>query len=108
MYNKLSKEEKKDIRERFKKTSKGARVLEPLNRLFLEGIFLVVCAIVICGATIIFKYSWWLYFTAIVILLFGIFFLVGQYIIRMKNYNNYLKYLQKNKSNSKKRLTKKK
>ncbi|HAB67050.1 MAG TPA: hypothetical protein DCE23_06755 [Firmicutes bacterium] len=108
MYSNLSKDEKKDLRERFKKTNKGSNVLEPLNRLLVEGIFLIICAIIIVGATYIFHYKWWLYFTAAIIFIFGLFFLIAQHIIRIKNYNNYLNYINKNKSNRKNKLTKKK
>lgn len=38
MYKKLSKEEKKKIREQFAKTKKGSELLPILNRLVIEGI----------------------------------------------------------------------
>ena len=69
----------------------------------LEGLFLIILpiALVIVGF-LTNEIYWWIWTLSIICLIIGIVFLVGQYIIRVNEYNNFLK-LQ---NELKKKLTK--
>ena len=82
MYHILTKEEKRSLKEKYRNSKRGAVMLPRLNRLIVEGIFLIIFPIAL--------------------ILVGLVFLIGQYIIRTNEYNNVLK-LQ---NELKKKLTK--
>ena len=103
MYQILTKDEKRSIKEKYRNTKRGAMMLPRLNRLIVEGLFLLVfpVALIIVGLVTKEMY-WWMWTLAIVCLLVGLVFLLGQYIIRINEYNNFLK----NQNELKKKLTK--
>ncbi len=90
MYNKLSKEEKKIIKNKYAATKKGKDLTDNLNRLFIEGLLSIGSSIVIVVFIFIYKLAWWYWFFAGLTLLCGVIFLIGQYSIRMKEYNKFL------------------
>ena len=103
MYQDLTDEEKKSLRFEYVKTQKGYEMIARLNRLVLEGLFcLVTFVVTICAIFILDLASWYWAFVGLT-LFCGILFLVGQYKIRMREYNKF--YLGKYK-NVKKKLTK--
>ena len=86
-YNKLTKEEKKDIREKYAKTKKGNYLLPILNRLFIWGILSFLCAIILVVLTIINNYPWYSWCAAIGLVIAGAVFVVNEHNIRIKEYN---------------------
>ena len=105
-YNKLSKEEKKQLRDSYSKTKKGSSLTYTLNKLVVEGLFLLVCTVIILGAGLFTnEMALWMWTLAGLTTFCGILFIVAQYIIRMKEYNKYLLYDYKP---NKKKLTKSK
>ena len=103
MYHVLTKEEKKSLKERYRGSKRGQGMFPRLNRLVLEGLFLIIfpIALVVVGF-VTNEIYWWIWTLSIICLIIGIVFLVGQYIIRVNEYNNFLK-LQ---NELKKKLTK--
>ena len=103
MYQILTKDEKRSTREKYRNTKRGAMMLPRLNRLVVEGLFLIVFTIALLIVGFVTKEMyWWMWTLAIVCLLVGLVFIIGQYIIRTNEYNNYLK----NQNELKKKLTK--
>ncbi len=105
MYNELTKEAKKELKNKYENTKKGKTLTDTLNRLFFEGLFLVVCFIVIVAAIFIADLSGWYWVIAILTIIFGVIFLVGQHIIRIKEYNRFFSQMTKTEKN---KLTKSK
>jgi hypothetical protein len=92
MYKYLTKEEKAELRNSYLKTKRGSNLSYTLNRLVLEGGFLLICTMVIIGAGLFTnEMEWWMWTLAGLTTFCGIVFLTGQYIIRMKEYNKFLK-----------------
>jgi len=91
VYKELNKEEKKLIRNKYEKTKKGQNLIVILNRLVIEGIFLIICFFIIVGAILIFDLAWWYWCFAIMTIICGPLFLITQYIIRISEYNKYIK-----------------
>ena len=89
-YKDLDKNEKKELVLKYFNTPKGRKLLPILNRLIIESIFLIICAIVILVCSFIYKLQWWYYTAMIACVIAAIIFLVVQYNIRMKEYNNAL------------------
>ena len=98
-YKDLDKKEKKELVLKYFNTPKGRKLLPILNRLVIEGIFLLICAVVILICIFIYKLAWWYYTALIACIIAGIVFLIVQYNIRMKEYNKALndKNIVKNK-----------
>ena len=105
MYKELSKEEKKALVEKFIKNKRGKNLYDTLNRLFFEGSFCLLSFVVILIAIFVTDLEWWYWFFVGLTLFCGVLFLVGQHIIRMKEYNRFYNQLNKN---EKKLLTKNK
>lgn len=103
MYQKLSKEEKAKLRTAYANTKKGKELSVRLNRLALEGIFCLFTFLITIVAIFVLTLPWWYWFFVGLTLLCGILFLVGQHSIRMKEYNKFLSFQNKNR---KKQLTK--
>lgn len=103
MYSNLSKEDKKKVRESYKKTKKGEKLSQTLNRLVIEGLFLLVCFCVIVGAIFIYDLAWWYWCFAIMTILAGFVFLIAQNRIRMSEYNKYVQANNKYRVKSKNR-----
>ena len=103
MYHVLTKDEKKRIKEKYRASKRGEGMLPRLNRLIIEGLFLIFFAVaMICAGFITKELHWWMWTLAAICLIVAILFLVGQYIIRTNEYNNYLKI----QNELKKKLTK--
>ncbi len=105
MYKDLTSEEKRKIREGYISTRKGKELTNNLNRLLIEGIICLVSCVVIVVLTLIYDLAWWYWFFAGLTLFCGILFLLGQYFIRMKEYNKFLIHDNKKGKN---KLTKRK
>ena len=95
MHHYLSKEEKKEARIKYVNTEKGREMITRLNRIFFEGIFCLGSFVVILVCFFIFKLAWWYLFFAGLTLLSGIIFIVGQHLVRVTEYNNFLKTKKK-------------
>ena len=104
MYQKMSKEEKKNVRNAFKKTNKGSKLNPILNRLVVEGIFCFIMAIIMIGAIVFKDYSLWLISLIIIVIICGLIFILAQRNIRLREYNRFIKVGYKNVKN---KLTKK-
>ncbi len=105
MYQKLTKEEKKNVVAAYKITNRGSQMYPVLNRLVIEGIICLILAIIMILAIIFFEYSVWLFALIGILIIAGLVFLIAQRKIRMKEYNRFMKLGYKN---VKKKLTKKK
>ncbi len=104
MYQNLSKEEKKDVRQAFKKTNKGSDINPILNRLLIEGIICFVMAIIMIGAIVFYDYSLWLIGLIALCVICGLIFILAQRSIRFREYNKFIKLGYKKVKN---KLTKK-
>ena len=103
MYQILTKDEKKSCRDKYRVSKRGAKMLPRLNRLIYEGLFLIIFPIILIIASLIInEKSWWMWTLAGACFLAGITFLIGQYLVRITEYNNFLKY----QNELKKKLTK--
>ncbi len=103
MYHILTKDEKKGIREKYRASKRGQGMLPRLNRLIIEGLFLILFSIAMIVAGFVTKeLYWWMWTLAGICLFVGLVFLIGQYIIRSNEYNNFLKM----QNELKKKLTK--
>ncbi len=103
MYHILTKDEKKKLKEKYRISKRGAEMLPRLNRLIIEGLFLIVFPIALLIVGFVTKEMyWWMWTLAVVCFVSAIVFLVGQFIIRNNEYNNFLKY----QNELKKKLTK--
>ena len=98
-YKDLTKDEKKELQLKYYNTPKGRKLLPILNRLCIEGIFLLICAPIILVCIFIYHLAWWYYTAMAACVIAGIIFLLVQNHIRMKEYNKALndKNLGKNK-----------
>ncbi len=99
MYKELSKESKKQVRTKYEKTKKGKGLSATLNRLFIEGAFLIICFFVIVVAIFVADLSWGYWTVAGLTIIFGVIFLVGQHTIRIKEYNKFFSQLSKTEKN---------
>ena len=105
MYKELAKSGKKELRKKYETSKRGKELVKILNRLFLEGVFLIICFVVIVGAIYIVDLSKWYWIIAVITLVFGLVFLIGQFIIRRQEYDKFLGQLTKTEKN---KLTKSK
>ncbi len=88
-YSKLSKDNKKKVRETFKDTKKGRELKPILDRLVIYFILLIVCFIVITSYIVInSKFKWYYILIDIFCLIFSIIFFVVQHRIRVQQYIN--------------------
>ena len=99
MFKDLSKEAKKQLISKYDNTKKGKNLKGTLDRLFFEGVFLIVCFIVVVIAIIVADLSNWYLVIAILSLVFGCIFLVGQHTLRIKEYNKFYNQLNKTEKN---------
>jgi ABC-type transport system involved in Fe-S cluster assembly fused permease/ATPase subunit len=89
-YKELSKKEKINLQMKYYNTPRGRKLLPILNRLVIEGVFLLICVPVILVCIFLFKLAWWYYLVLVTCIVAGITFLVVQNNIRMKEYNKTL------------------
>ena len=73
---------KEDIK-KFKNTKRGNKVYPALNKLFIDGILCFLCAIFTIITTIIFKDGIFFYILAVILILFGIYFIYTSF--KLKN-----------------------
>ena len=80
MYHVLTKEEKKSLKERYRGSKRGQSMFPRLNRLVLEGLFLIIfpIALVIVGF-VTNEIYWWIWTLSIICLIIGIVFLVDYF-----------------------------
>lgn len=88
-YKKMSKEEKKDILNKYKNTSKGKEQLSRLARVNVIGILCILYAIFIL-ITEYQKLNSWLITLIIIMFIVGIIFLILSLKIKKKSLNKYL------------------
>ena len=99
MYNELSKEAKKQLINKYVGTKKGKALSDTLNRLLLEGLVLIVCFVIVLVAIFVADLASWYWIVAILSLIFGLVFLIGQHLLRMKEYNKFFNQLNKTEKN---------
>ena len=99
MYKELAKSEKKELRKKYENSKRSKDLVKTLNRLFIEGVFLIICFFVIVGAIYIVDMSKWYWVIAVITLVFGLVFLIGQFIIRRQEYNKFFGQLSKTEKN---------
>ena len=90
IYKTLDKKEKKELVLKYFNTPRGRKLLPILNRLVIESILLVICAIVILVYSFIKDLKWWYYVAMVACVIAAVVFMIVQYRIRMKEYNNAL------------------
>ena len=105
MFKELDLKSKIEVMKKYANTNKGKKLSVTLDRLLIESIVLFISTILIILAVIFAEWPLWTLGVAGLILVFGIFFFVGQLSIRNKEYNKFLKQLNKNEKN---KLTKQK
>ncbi len=105
MYHILTKDQKKDLKDKYRISKRGQSMLPRLNRLVLEGLFLIIFPIVVIVVGFVTdEMYWWMWTLALGCLFVGLVFLIGQHIIRTNEYNNFLNF----QNDLKKKLTKRK
>ena len=68
---------------KFKNTKRGNKVYPTLNKLMIDGILCILCAIFLIVTTIIFKDGIYFYVLAGILVLFGIYFLYTSHRLKM-------------------------
>ena len=96
-YNSLAKDEKRKLKDNYYKTKKGNELGKIFLRLIIEGILCLGIAIGIMVYSIFNEVAWYYYTLVVVLVISGITFLVGQAIIKNKEYNKFLKSDKKRK-----------
>ena len=90
MYKKLSKVEKKKVKDEYRRTAKGIKLSPILDRLVIEGIACLLFAIGITIGIIYFEFSKWYFIIVGLLVISGIVFLIAQNNIRKKEYNKFI------------------
>ncbi len=90
IYKELSKKEKKDLQLKYYNTPRGRKLLPILNRLVIEGIFLLICVPIILACIFIFDLAWWYWMVLVTCVVAGVVFLIVQNNIRLKEFNKTL------------------
>ena len=104
-YKALSKEEKKEMVKSYNTSVKGKAMSFRLLKLIIEGSLLYgIAAIIIISSLFTKEFEAWMGWLTALCILAGTIFLLGQHMIRMKEYDEYLEYEYK----LKKKLTKRK
>ena len=105
MYSILTKEQKKELKAKYRNSKRGAQMLPRLNRLVFEGLFLIIFPVILIIVGIFTKEMyWWMWTLLVACIIAALVFLLGQLIIRNNEYENFLKY----QNELKKKLTKRK
>ena len=78
---------KKDDIKAFKNTKRGNRIYPTLNKLLIDGILCLLCAIFIIVTTLIFKDGIFFYFLAAILVIFGIYCIYMSYNLKKKEIN---------------------
>ena len=91
MYGKLNKEEKKIIRDKYSKSKRGNNNLPIYRRLFIEGVLMIFCALILFVAIFTEGFGWWAWIASICFALVGLIFIVAQFLFKRKEYNNFIK-----------------
>ena len=89
-YQRMSKEEKKEIKESYKKSKKGQNMMIRLNRLIITGIVgLIVFGIYLYLNLTGENTTVWDYIVTTSLLLASLVFIIGSFILRGKEYNKH-------------------
>ncbi len=105
MYKYLSKAAKKELIRQYTNTERGKNLSVTLNRLVGEGLFCLVAFVVILISVLRGELAAWYWIFIVLTFIAGVVFLVGQQLIRRKEYNKYFRELSKTEKN---KLTKSK
>lgn len=89
-YQRLTKQERKEAREKFYSTNFGKEQKSRFNRLLLISILLFIYSLYLLIDTIINHGSIWTYVLSGFIFIFALIFLIGRHKVIVKNVNDYL------------------
>ena len=89
-YYSLNRTEKKSLRTNYFNTKKGIEMKKMFFKLIIEGLLCLALGIYFVVSTIITNGEWWNYFLAGALFISGFTFLIGQYVVRIKEYNKFL------------------
>lgn len=89
-YLRLTKEERKKVRELYYATPKGKALKSKLRLVLFSSLGLLLCFIYLITDALMHSGSTWDYAYAICILVFAIFFLVAYFKLRLKRLNDYV------------------
>lgn len=89
-YQRLSKEEKKKAKNDFFQTERGKVLKIRFNRLIIYGIALIAFGIFLLVEAITKKDSYAEYIYSTIVIIFGISFLIGRFIVMRKQVNDYI------------------
>ena len=95
MYNKLNKEEKKTIRNKYARTKRGTTLLKMYRRIFLDGIVCFLCAVGIQIGIIFGPLPKWYGILTIVLVVMTLVFIISQHILKIKEYNKFMEQSKK-------------
>ena len=95
MYYKLNKEEKKIIRDKYAKTKRGDALLKMYRRIFFDGIVCFLCAVGIGIGVITKQIPNWYGILIIILAIMTLVFIISQYVLRIKEYNKFIKQHKK-------------
>ena len=90
-YQQLSKQEKKEIRDKFNQSDFGKKVHPIFTRLLIISILLLLYAVVLVLDGIINKRSIWTFIGALLTFVCFLVFIISRHKIMVRNLNNYLK-----------------
>lgn len=85
-YNTLSKEEKRDLKKKFKNTEEGKVILARLNRLFIYGILGILFSIYLFISESSITYI----LVGSVLLIVSLIYFISSFVLRKKELNNFL------------------
>jgi len=90
IYKNLSKEEKKLVRENYRKTKKGDYILKKINKLLVYSIIYLVLGIILSILLVLKQINWYFIFMDIVLYICFIVFIIGYYNLKMQQYCKYI------------------
>lgn len=90
-YQSLTKEERKNLRQKYYATSNGKIAKNRFLRLLIFGWACIIYGVIVMLLTLINEDSFWNYIMAFLVLLFGLIFLIGRKKILIRDLNNYLR-----------------
>ena len=90
IYKNLDKESKKEVRKEYYNTVKGRDMQHRFTKIIIEGIICLVFGIFSLLLVIFGVYKWYWIFLSIAAILAGLFFIIGQGVLRIQQYCIYL------------------
>ena len=88
-YQRMSKEEKKDLKEKYLNTKEGKSKINRLNRLFIIGIIGIRFSIILIVSAVLNKQSILDYICGGILFVFSIVYLIGSINIKQKELNKF-------------------